>query len=420
MAAVGLLVRLLYLALGHPWRFTPGEDHFHFGWEMGRIAAALATGRGYADPFVRGTGPTAWEPPLYPWILALVFKLCGTYSALSGFAILAFNSLCNCVLIVPLVSIARLCCSRRAALWAGWAWALYPAAMQYAVRWVWEMSMTACLFTAIMLLTLRLGGMGAPGRRLRLRLWLAWGLLWGLLALANPTLGLALPVCGAWLFLRGRAMPAKEHHDWRSQVRGATLAALVCLATLAPWIARNWVTFHQFIPVRDNFGAEVWAGDGPGSDGFRAGNLLPLNATAAQTLLYQRMGEPAWVHMRGQQAYAFLRRHPGHLLRLSLKRLYFQWFGLPHPSSTHPAGEALRSIDYALFSLTGWLGLALSFRRGVPGSGLFLGIFLVTPIFCYLVSAGPGFRHPLEPLIDIFTVYLFQSARRSGPPAEAA
>jgi hypothetical protein len=407
--AAALLVRLLYLAFAHPWRFTPGEGHFHFGWEMGRIAAALADGHGYADPFVRGTGPTAWEPPLYPAILALVFKLFGTYTALAGFVILAFNSVCNCLLIVPLVAIARRCYGSRVALWAGWAWALYPAAMQYAVRWVWEMSLTACLFTALLLVTLRLGGVAETQQTPRqTRLWLTWGLLWGLIALANPTLGLVLPVCGLWLAVR----VAAGQSGWRAPLRGAVLAAVVCLACVAPWIARNWITFHQFIPVRDNFGAEVWAGDGPGADGFRAGNLLPLNADAPETLLYRRMGEPAWVHMRGEQADAFLRQHPEQLLRLTLKRVYFQWAGLPHPSSSHPVGEALRSIDYSLFSITGWLGLMLSVRRGIPGSGLFLGIFLVAPLFCYLVSAGPGFRHPLEPLIAIFTVYLFQSAQR--------
>jgi hypothetical protein len=54
MAAAGLLVRLLYLALGHPWRFTPGEDHFHFGWEMGRIAAqgARSTRARAVDPAI--------------------------------------------------------------------------------------------------------------------------------------------------------------------------------------------------------------------------------------------------------------------------------------------------------------------------------------------------------------------------------
>jgi hypothetical protein len=47
---------------------------------MGRVARSLATGHGYADPFGGHSGPTAWVPPLFPLILALVFKLFGVYT----------------------------------------------------------------------------------------------------------------------------------------------------------------------------------------------------------------------------------------------------------------------------------------------------------------------------------------------------
>ncbi len=72
---VAFLVRLVYLTLAHTYRLRPGEDHFQFGWEMGRIARALVTGYGYSDPFRGHTGPTAWVPPLYPLLMAAVFKL---------------------------------------------------------------------------------------------------------------------------------------------------------------------------------------------------------------------------------------------------------------------------------------------------------------------------------------------------------
>ena len=72
-----LIVRLLYITLAHTYRIRLANDHFEFGWEMGRIARALATGFGYSDPFEGHTGPTAWTPPLYPLLLAAVFKRFG-------------------------------------------------------------------------------------------------------------------------------------------------------------------------------------------------------------------------------------------------------------------------------------------------------------------------------------------------------
>jgi len=46
------------------------------------------------------------------------------------------------------------------ALWSGWLWALYPAAMQYAVHWVWDMSLTALLFAWAVVLAMRVRGIG--------------------------------------------------------------------------------------------------------------------------------------------------------------------------------------------------------------------------------------------------------------------
>src|SRR5437899_706609 len=62
---VGFVVRVLYITLAHTYRIRLILDHFQFGWEVGRIARAVATGHGYSDPFTGHTGPTAWCPPLY-------------------------------------------------------------------------------------------------------------------------------------------------------------------------------------------------------------------------------------------------------------------------------------------------------------------------------------------------------------------
>src|SRR5271165_2016892 len=89
---VAFLLRLAVITIGHTYRITPRRDHFQYGWEMGRLARSIATGQGFSAPTDLPTGPSAWAPPLYPYILAVVFKLFGVYSALSAWVILAFNS----------------------------------------------------------------------------------------------------------------------------------------------------------------------------------------------------------------------------------------------------------------------------------------------------------------------------------------
>ncbi|MGB7190062.1 MAG: hypothetical protein WBD10_08000, partial [Acidobacteriaceae bacterium] len=223
-----------------------------------------------------------------------------------------------------------------------------------------------------------------------------------LIALSNPTLLLFLPVCGIWILMGARPLG--------TGFRNAVLAALLFLAILAPWTIRNWRVFHAFVPIRDNLGAELEASSGPGSNGFPVMATLPLAARAPQTMLYTSLGELRYVRMEGAKGKAYITAHPGHYMLLSIKRLYFFWVSVPHPVGRSAWSEFFRELNYCLFSITGILGLALSLKRRAPAARLFAWAFALLPLTYYLVTANARFRHPLEPLIAIFSVYLFQSA----------
>ncbi len=408
----GFLVRVLYVTVAHTYRFRPFEDHFTFGYEMARIARALVTGYGYADPFSGHTGPTAWVPPLYPLLIAGVFKLTGIYTAASAWILLTLNSLFSAATAVCIYEIAARCYNRRVALWSAWIWALYPAAMQYAVRWIWETSLSTFLFAAVLVLTLRMRAIGdAPQQSdanpQTTRRWLLFAFLWALIALSNSTLLLFLPICGIWLL---HAAPNKS-----AAISRAALAVLLFVACIAPWTYRNWRVFHAFIPMRSNLGAELYAGNGPGSYGFRYGVLIGLPAQDAQHRLYVQMGEIAYVKERGQLAKAYIHAHPEHFLALSLKRFYFFWASVPHPSEKHAFLDSVREINYCLPSITGLLGLILALRRRTPAAALFVWAFVLLPVTYYFITVEARFRHPLEPLIVILSVYLFQAATPRRP-----
>ena len=271
---VAFLLRLLYMTLAHTYRIRVYEDHFNFAWEAGRIARALASGYGYADPFANivlaHTGPTSWLPPLYPLLISAVFKLFGIYTAASAWVLLAINCALSAATAMAVWEIAARCYGNRVAVWAGWLWALHPAAMQYAVRWLWEMSLTTALFAWIIVLALRMRAIqkqpnaaNAPPSSQTAQ-WALFGLAWGLIALSNSTLLLFLPVCGLWILIGNWRHPATRLPG----LRGAALAALIFIACITPWTLRNYVVFHTFIPLRGNFGAELYMGDGPGSTGL--------------------------------------------------------------------------------------------------------------------------------------------------------
>src|SRR5580658_1359841 len=88
LAWTGLAV-IAAAALAHnPHRLAPGM----FDWaEPGNVAAALAQGRGFSDPFDGKTGATAWVSPLVPLVEAAVFTVLGIKSGASAFAMLVLT-----------------------------------------------------------------------------------------------------------------------------------------------------------------------------------------------------------------------------------------------------------------------------------------------------------------------------------------
>src|SRR5665213_1969289 len=412
---VGFVVRVLYMTLAHTYRFRTFGDHFEFGWEMGRIARALATGHGFADPFNGHSGPTAWTPPLYPLIIAASFKVFGVYSLLASWAVLAVNSVFSAATAPAIYQIGWRSFGRdrrgmSIALWSAWLWELYPAAMQYAVKWVWDMSLTAFLFAWIIVLALKLRGVGEERSLLSRTLeWSLFGLLWGLIALSNSSLLTFLPFCGLWVIwpsLRTRTnlVPA---------LRNAALAAVCFVAVISPWVARNWQVFHAFVPMRSNFGAELYQATIFEGDGFPWGATLPMAEKAPEFQRYERLGEIEYSREQGQRAKAAIRAHPRPFLRNTARRFYFFWFTVPHSLDAGIFVEVVRRINFSFFSVTGWLGLVLALRRRVPGAWMYFWAFAVIPFIYYFVTVQARFRHPLEPLICVLSVYLFQSADRT-------
>jgi hypothetical protein len=444
---VGLAVRVLYITLAHSYHFRTFLDHFQFGWETGRIARALATGYGFADPFTGHTGPTAWTPPLYPLILAAIFKLCGVYTPLSAWAILTVNSIFSALVAPAVYEIATRCydarntSNRSVALWSGWLWALYPAASQYAVHWVWETSLTTGLFAWAIVLALRIRGTGDPETSTppsTATSWAIFGILWALIFLSNSTLILFLPICGLWMLLgttenastndraphlRRDSAPKVGMYKFataptRTALTHATLATIVFLACIAPWIYRNWIAFHAFIPSRGNLGAELYQSMLPENNGFPWGITVSFVESDPEYVAYKTLGEVAYVQQKNELAHTLIKTHPQRFAAYALKRVYFFWAGVLHPIEKGWNGwftEIVREMNFALLSITGLLGLALSLHRRISAAGLFAWAFFLLPIPYYFITSGARFRHPLEPLICIFTVYLFQST----PPRAA-
>ncbi len=406
------LVRVAYIALAHTYRITPFNNHFEFGWETGRVAASVAAGHGYSSPFSGNTGPTAWMVPGFTLLLAGVFKLFGIYSALSAFVIQTINSFFQ-ALTAPLVyEMGVRVAGRRNGLWAAWLWALYPGIMQYGVKWVWEMSLSTMFFAGVLVLGMKMRGIGSDlVPRQRVRDWLLFGLLWGAISMTNPTLLLMAPVQGIWILAGPRTPgPSLINHLLRC-IALALLSAIACAAVAAPWVIRNQHIFHAFIPTRGNFGAEAALAWSPEYGGFPWGATVPTFEATTEHQLYARMGELAYVRMRGQVANQYARQNPSYFWKIVALRVYMFWASVPHTAGGHPAAENFREFAHCFGSISGILGLLLALRRRLPAAGLFAWAVALLPAIYYFITVGSRFRNPLEPIFAVLTVCLFQQAQ---------
>lgn len=398
MIVIAFALRFGYIVADHTYKFKSLEGNFGFGFEMGRIGRAIATGYGFADSFDGHTGPTAWEPPLYPYVIAGVFKLTGVYTHASALILLSINSLFSALTCIPIFLIARRCFSYKVTVWTAWLWALLPSVMYWCTRWVWETSLAALILAVLFWLTLELED--AKGTKT----WIAFGLLWGMAALTNTSLLAFLPASGLWAWYRRRKKDIPS-------IAGIAMASVFFLATIAPWLVRNYETFDKFIFVRSNFGAELRLGNGPGADGTWMSYLHPTQ-NVLELRRYQQLGEIAYVAERKREAMDFIRASYGRFAWISVKRFIYYWGGLPR-SSEIPALAPFKNSVFLASSVLAFWGLGRALRKRQPGAWLFLWLILSYSMIYYFVFPHPRYRHPIEPELGILIVYVISEADKT-------
>lgn len=416
MFTVALLVRLGYIAIAHTY-MMPTDHYFRVGYETGAIAAAMAQGHGFSSPFLNSpgavgtdgfTGPTAWLGPIYPSLLALLFKVFGIYSYTATFLILAFNSVCSALVCLTLVAIGKRTVGVTAGCVAAWLWALAPNAVYWPAVWIWEVTLSALLLSIAFLLSLKFAQEGET----RIRSWLGFGAFWGFSALVNPALLTFLPFSGLYaaMGLRGKKLP------WLKQ---ATASAIVFFAVISPWIVRNYVAFGHLVLIRQNFPFEFRLGNYPGATGMGWGGLHPSvhRGTFQQ---YRELGERRFIEHYKQENAKFLREHPQEFRALTWIRFKAFWDGTWLDYVTPDA--TLRHIYFA-FSMTALVGLFFAFRKKIPGAWLFSSLIFY-PLPYYLTFPQVRYRHPIESEMLLLVVFAILSvgywakekALRSGAP----
>jgi 4-amino-4-deoxy-L-arabinose transferase-like glycosyltransferase len=405
MVGVSFFLQVAAIGIFRQYHMRVGEDHFGFGFEMGRVGRSIALGQGFSNPYGGNTGPSAWEPPLYPYLIAGVFKLFGIYTHASAWVLLSINSVFAALTTIPVYFIANKSFGARVALWSARAWAFNPYVWYWSIHWIWDTTFTPLVLALIFLLALEME------RWAGYRGWIVFGVLWGMGALANPAMLSFLPFCGLWIWWRrhGLGLPS---------LGGVVLSSCVFFLVLSPWLVRNFEVFGRFVFIRDDFGLQFRLGNNKMSDGMLFATLQP-NLNTLELEKFQRLGELGYEAECRRLAFEWIREHPQRFAVISMKRFFYYWNGVPRPTDSNAPWDFRSSLFLASSVLAIW-GMGRAVRQKLPGAWLFAGLIVTYPTVYYFVFPHARYRHPIEPELFILAVFLVSEARRRSATSVGA
>ncbi len=418
-----IMLVALALRLGYMWQFQnihprQGVSVIPFLFESGNIAHSLATGHGFSSPFRVDTGPTAWMTPLFPLLLAGIFRVFGAYTFHAWAATVLVNITCCTLACIPIYFAAKRIGGIALAAGAAWLWAIFPNAILMPVESMWDASISALLVATILWATLALAESAGSQR---LRNWCGYGLLWGVTLMFNATLGGLFPFLALWLAYRA-------HQQNRAWFNNAAAAVAVIILCCIPWTIRNYRVFHQFVPLRSVLGLQLWLGNNDQTQDIFRGDLHPIY-NAAEREKYVSLGEIAYMQQKKQEAIAYMLSHPAREAHLILYRAISIWSGgTPYPLEDFLGTPSLRFRTILAFNIVATLGtifgIIILFRERSPFVIPIAAFPLIYPWAYYLTLALPRYRLPIDPIVMLLLAisiqHVAQKLSRAKPAATNA
>lgn len=393
----------LSLRLGYAWQYQHPRPRqalstIPFLLEPGNIAYSLAVGKGFSSPFRADTGPTAWTTPVYPLLIAGVFRVFGVYSFASYIVSVLLNVLFSTLVCVPLFLTGRRIGGAGLGAIAAWLWAIFPNAIVFIVS-IWDVSLSALVVATIVWATLALS------ESQDVRGWLGYGLLWGFAVMTNASLVALLPFLLGWLVYRTR------------QIARPLLSAGIALLCCVPWTVRNYAVFHTFIPLRSVMGLQLWMGNNERTGGRWAGALHPIDNSADREK-YVQLGEVAYMEEKKQEALRFILADPQREASLIWNRFVVFWSaGSQHPVDDFWKSDSLRLRGLLLFNLLAAVGaLVGAVKLFWEGSGYAFpsaAFPIFYPLASYLTLASARYRLPVDPVVLLLAAV---AIKKWGPP----
>jgi 4-amino-4-deoxy-L-arabinose transferase-like glycosyltransferase len=395
----GAVVRLLLWA-----EFRHEPIHIWDEWDYNALATNLVQHGEFT--FNPGGTPTSLRPPLYPAVVAAVYRLSGG----ENFAAVRLLQAALSLLTVAVVyRLGREVASPRTATWLAGLCCFYPTLLAFNNLLLTEVLFTLLLTTSCYLLVLALRRASVTSAALA-------GVVLGLAALTRSVVWLAPPFLAVFLLLTWKG-------GWAKRLAAAAAVTAAFAATVAPWAVRNTRLQQTFVAI-----------DVMGGRNFMMGNYRytplyrPWDAIALE-------GEQSWEHevfttyppeqrptqgavdkLALRQGLAFVREHPGLTLERSVVK-FFDFWGLEREIVAGAGRGLFGQVSKAvLLGLTACIagGYALALFLAVFGAfcappadrrahWLFLCVIAFVCGIHTVVFGHSRYHLPVMPLVLVYT-----------------
>ncbi|HNS32646.1 MAG TPA: glycosyltransferase family 39 protein [bacterium] len=360
-----LLVRLIFvLALEKRFYFPDEEEYF-------RMIENFFSGRG----LIAGEHIKGFRPPLYPLVASVFY-----YMKLNLAGIRIFQAVIS-ALTVPVIYLSgKKVFSRKAGMMAGILSVFYPFFIFYNGFLLTE---TLFIFLVTVSVYLLISLDNSAWKSIRA------GIAMGLTGLCRPTMQAYLPLALLLIaFL-------KEPLLFRA--KKIFLILFFFSLMLSPWIIRNYLVFHRFIPGTTMGGYVFWEGNNPESDGGPCHNfpenIMSVEETERDKLFYK-------------MTFEVIRENPRRFLWLLQNKFKRFWNVIPNASDfTKPLYRITSVMSFGIMLPFFVLGFFASLKNRKAWFMHILIIFFT--VFHMVFLASIRYRVAIEPFYIIFAVYGF-------------
>ena len=379
--------------------------NYLFGGEYGKIAEAIVNGKGFSDAFGAESGPTAWMPPLYTFLLALIFWVFGSFTPASVWALLGLKYLA--LSIVPIL-LWRMCSHTYPGFQAYLVFPIYLCLIFYSRGTFFYMTDDVWLIL-LMITVLFYKYWYYLNISKSKRLELGWGITGGLIFLISPILGTV------YIFLTFVPHNATE---FKKKLAMVVLSIIICL----PWIVRNYLVFDRIIFIKSNLFFELYQSNYLDEDGIIDLSTFQrfhpfLNKETRD--VYVSLGETSFLAKYKDAFLGEFKNRPWIFLKKAGNR-FMRAFIVPASMVPRPKNHGLLS-DFKFFVKVSvyWIPLFMCiyflFAKSIPDINTLRAgtVIFITYLMPYVVVGFyKRYRIPLAPIFAIFYFYFIMNIKK--------